>query len=119
MADDVAGFVLVFLQEFPGRREGNLVDILVHFLLRHTDATVRDLDGLGLVVHIHADGQVAQLTLEFAGSGEGLQLLGGIHRIGHDLAQEDIMVGIQEFFDDRKDIFRCHADFSFRHSYLF
>ena len=42
MTDDVVGIVLVLLQEIIDTREGNLIDVLVYLLFRHTDTTVTD-----------------------------------------------------------------------------
>ncbi len=92
MSDDAASLVLVFFQELACRRKGDLVDILVHLFLGHADAAVGDLDGLGLVVHVETDGQVAQFALEIAGSGKGFQLLSRIHSVCNKFAHEDIVV---------------------------
>ena len=49
-----------------------------------------------------------------ATGGEGLHLLGGVHRVGDELAQEDFVVGIEELLDHREDVFGGHADFAFK-----
>ena len=113
MADDAADLVLVLLQELARGRERDLVDVLVHFLLGHADAFVDDLEGLLLLVQLDADLEVAQLGLAVAGSGEGLQLLGGVHRVRDKLAEENLVVGIQELLDDGENVLGGYADLSF------
>ena len=116
MSDDVVGVVLVFLQEVVHSGEGNLVDVLVDFLFRHTDTAVADGDGSGLFVKFDANGQVAQFTLELARLGKGLHLLRGVDGVRHHLAQEDFVVRIEEFLDDRKDVFCRYSDITFLHN---
>ena len=113
MADDAADLVLVFLQELARGRESDLVDVFVHFLFGHADTFVDDLQGLLLLVQLDADLQVPQLGLAVAGSGEGLQFLGGVHRVRDQLAEEDLMVGIQELLDDGENVLGGYTDLSF------
>ena len=53
------------------------------------------------------------MTLRVAGRGEGLQFLGGVHRVRDELAEEDLMVGIQELLDDGENVLGGYADLSF------
>ena len=76
-------------------------------------AFVDDLEGLLLLVQLDADLEVAQLGLAVAGSGEGLQLLGGVHRVRDKLAEENLVVGIQELLDDGENVLGGYADLSF------
>ena len=62
MSDNGSCVILIFLHELLRAGEGNLVDVFVNFLSRHTDTTVRDSDGV--LVELHLYGQVAQLALE-------------------------------------------------------
>ncbi len=114
VADDGAELVFVFLEELAGGGEGDLVDVAVDFLLGHADAAVDDLEGFLLLVELHADFQLAQLALEVAAGGEGLHLLGGVHRVRDELAEEDFVVGIEELLDHREDVLGGHADFAFK-----
>ena len=116
VADD--GLILILLHELLGTREGNLVDVLVHLLGRHAHTAVRHGQRLLLLVRGHMDGQVAQIALHFADRREGLQLLGGIHGIRDQLAQEDFMLRIEEFLDDGEDVLRRDSDFSVFHSLI-
>ena len=114
VADDGAELVLVLLKEFAGRREGDLVDVTVHLFLGHTDAAVDDFQGFLFLVQLDADLELAELALEIAAGGERLHLLGGVHCVGDELAQEDFVVGIEELLDHREDVFGGHADFAFK-----
>ncbi len=55
MADDLVliGLVLIFVQEVLSPGESDLVDVLLHFLLCHTDTVVCDGDGLVRRIHGH------------------------------------------------------------------
>ena len=116
VADD--RLVLVLLHELLGTREGDLVDVLVYLLGRHAHAAVRHGQRLLLLVHGHTNRQVAQLAFGLADRREGFQLLGGIHGVRDQLAQEDFMFRIEEFLDDGEDILRRNSDFSVFHSLI-
>ena len=113
MADDGVQLVLVFLEEFAGGGEGDLVDVTVHLVLGHSDAPVDDAEDLLLFVQLDADFHLTELALEVAAGGEGLELAGGVHRVGDEFAQEDFVVGIEELLDYREDILGSYADFAF------
>ena len=116
VADD--RLVLVLLHELLGTRECDLVDVLVYLLGRHAHAAVRHGQRLLLLVHGHTNRQVAQLAFGLADRREGFQLLGGIHGVRDQLAQEDFMFRIEEFLDDGEDILRRNSDFSVFHSLI-
>ena len=113
MADDAADLVLVLLQELAGGGESDLVDVFVDLLLGHADAFVDDFQGLLLFVQFDPDLQVPELILAFAGGGQGLELLGRIDGVRHELPEEDLVVGIQELLDDGENVLGGHTDLSF------
>ena len=113
VADDAADLVLVLLQELARGGECNLVDVLIDLLFRHADAIVDDLQGLLLLIQLDADLQVAELLLQVAGSGQGLEFLGRIDRVRNEFAEENLMVGIQELLDYRKNVLGGYTDLSF------
>ena len=115
MSDDTANLVFVFLQELAGRREGNLVDILVYLFLRHADTPIDNLERLFLLVQFHVDINCTQLAFKITGSGKCLHFLRCIHRIGHQFTQENLVVGIQELLDHRENVLGGHANLSFVH----
>ena len=47
---------------------------------------------------------------------EGFQLLGGVHGVRNQLAQENFMVRVEEFLDDGENVLRRNSDFSVFHS---
>ena len=77
---------------------------------------IRDGQGLRLFIEFDHDRQVAQFAFELADRGEGFEFLRRIDRIRDQLAQENVVIGIEKFFDDRKDVFRCNAYFTVLHS---
>ena len=110
MADDILVFVL--LQEFPGGRECDLVDISVDFFRSHTYAVVDNAQYLFLLVEFDLHFQVHEFALELAVGGQHLQFLCGVHGVCHELTQEYFVVGIKELFDYRKYVLGGYTDFA-------
>ena len=110
------GLVLILLHELLGAREGDLVDVFVHLLGRHADAAVGHGERFLLLVGGDADRHVAQIALGLADRREGFQLLGGVHGVRNQLAQENFMVRVEEFLDDGENVLRRNSDFSVFHS---
>ena len=92
MADDRAYLVLVLLEKLSGRGERYLVDIPVDLLGSHSYAAVGYPEHLLLLVEIDAHLKFPEFPLEVAAHRESLHLLGRVHRIGDELAQENLMV---------------------------
>ena len=105
--------VLVFLQELPCRREGDLVDVAVDFVGGHADTVVHDFQSLGIFIQDDFDLEVPEFTLEFAGGRDRLHLLRGVNRIRYKFPQEDFMVRVQELLDHGEYVLRGNSDFSF------
>ena len=102
--------VLVLLQEVGGAREGDLVDVFVDFLGCHANAGVADGHGACRLVEddFHLGG-IRDFT-HLAELGEHLALLGGVHRVGDELAQENFLIAVQELLDDGEDVVRRDVD---------
>ena len=115
MADDVVGVVLIFLQEVVNAREGNLVDVLVNLLLGHTDTAVRDSDSSLVRIQCYVYGQVAEFVLELALLSQCLQLLRCVNSVANHLAQENLMIRVEELFDDGENVLGCNPDVTFLH----
>ena len=115
MADD--RLILVLGHELLGAREGDLVDVAVDLVGRHADSAVGDREQPLVGVHRNADRQVAQFTLHFAARSQCFEFLRGVDCVRHQFAQEDFVVGIEEFLDDGKDVFGRHPDFTVCHSF--
>ena len=64
VTDDRISVILVFLEELLRTGESDLVDILLDFLLRHTDTTVGDGERTLILIDIDVDRHIAQLALE-------------------------------------------------------
>ena len=114
VADD--RLILVLGHELLGAREGDLVDVAVDLVGRHADSAVGDREQPLVGVHRNADRQVAQFTLHFAARSQCFEFLRGVDCVRHQFAQEDFVVGIEEFLDDGKDVFGRHPDFTVCHS---
>ena len=113
------GIVLVFVEEVVDAREGNLVDILVYLLLGHSDASVADGQRAGILVQAYSYRQVAQLSGEVAFLGEGLQLLRSIRSVRHHLAEEYLVIRIQELFNYGEDVLCSNPDVALCHVFIF
>ena len=110
--------VFILVQEVVGAAKGYLVDVLVDLLLGHSDAAVADYQLF--LVDFHLDGQVAQLALELAARRQGLQLLRGIYSIGNQFAKKNLVVRIEELFDDRENVLGLNIQIAIhRISFLF
>ena len=107
--------VLILLEKLLRPRKSDLVDILVDLLGRHADSLVRHGQHALVRIELHANRQIAQLALELARRGERLELLRRVHRVGDQLAQENLLVRIEEFLNDRKDVFGRYANFAVLH----
>ena len=55
------------------------------------------------------------VALNLPDPNQGLALLGGVHGVGHELPQEDLVVAVEELLDDRKDVFRLYVDLALLH----
>ena len=110
------GLVLILFHELLGAREGDLVDVFVDLLGRHAHAAVGHGERFLVLVGGDADRQVAQIALGLADRREGFQLLGGVHGVRNQLAQENFMVRVEEFLDDGENVLRRNSDFSVFHN---
>ena len=113
MADDVANLVLVLLQELAGAGERNLVDVFVNLFFCHADTVIDNLEGLGFLVQLNAHIQLAQLFFVVAARGQRFHLLRGVHGIGHQFAEENLVVTVQELFDNRENVLGGYTNLSF------
>ena len=109
------GLILILGQKLLGTREGYLIDITVDLLGRHTDTAIGDSKGLGRRIDTDMYGQIAQLTAELALRGQRLEFLRSIHSVRNQLTKENLMIRIEEFFDDGEYVFRRHSDFTVFH----
>jgi hypothetical protein len=104
LADQLGVLLLVTAQvahEVLGAALGDRAQVLHRLGLAHADAVVGDGDGLGVLVEAHAHVEVGRV-LEQRGVVQALeaQLVAGVRRVGHQLAQEDLGVGIQRMGDE-------------------
>ncbi len=113
MADDVANLVLVLLQKLSGAGERNLVDVLVHLFFRHANSVIDNLEGLGFLVQLDGDFQLAQFLLVVTAGGQRFHFLRGVHGIGHQFAEENLVVRIQELLDNRENVLGSYSNLSF------
>ena len=96
LADEDAVLGLVAghgLQKASGTGAGNAANGLHDLLTAHADAVVADGQGAGVLVDLDADAQLRGV-LQQAVVREGLeaQLLGGVRGVGHQLAEEDLLI---------------------------
>ena len=69
--------------------------VLVKLVLGHADAVVRHGDGASVLVERHADSQVVLAHFHvLVGQAAEVQLVHRVRRVGNELAQEDLAVGV-------------------------
>lgn len=112
MSDDAAGIralFLILLNEVHRAGESDLVDILIYFLFRHTDTVIGKLDRSRLTVIV--DMELIVVSILFYRLTEiykSLKLGDRIRAVTYQFSYENILIGIQPFPDDRKDVFRSY-----------
>ena len=95
-----------------------MVDVFVDLLSGHTESAVADGQRLGIFVELDVNRQVAELALEVALLRQCLQLLRSIDSVGDHFTQENLMIGIQELFDDGENVLCCNPNITFFHGTL-
>ena len=74
---------------------GDGAEVPLQLVGRHADAVVGDGDGARILVKGHVDGKVSLIDLHGAvRQALEIELVDGIRGIGHQLAQEDLAVGV-------------------------
>ena len=116
MTDDSLGFVFVLVDKLLSTGESNLVDVLINLLGRHTYTMVADSKGFLILINTYTHAYVAQLAFERTGGGESLEFLRGVHSVADKLTKENLVVGIQEFFDYGENVVRCYPNVTFAHN---
>jgi hypothetical protein len=97
---DQAGVLLLVARQLGEKlartRLGDGAEVGDHFLARHADAVVGDGQGLRRRVEGDANPEI-RIALEQGGVVQGLeaQLVAGVGRVGNQLPEEDLAVGIQ------------------------
>ena len=116
MADDAGlriGFVLVFFDEILRAGKGDLGDVFFDFILRHTDAVIRDGQSFSLWVYLNLNAAFFLPGISLADGVEALQLLDSIAGVRHQLSQKNVFIRIKPFFNNRKYFFRLYFNLSF------
>ena len=114
------GFLaLVLVEEFRCAREGNLVDVLVHLFLGHTNSSVANGQRFGCFIANDLDGGGSLHSGHFAQFGQCDSLLCCIDCVRYQFPQEDLVIAVQEFLDDWKNVFRLDIDVSSCHGFRF
>ncbi len=94
MADDllVRRLILIFFNERSRSREGNLVDILIHFFESHTDTGIDHFQGSGFLIRDNDDSVLPICGLDLAHADQLVLLRDGIGAVGDQLAKKDIVI---------------------------
>ena len=108
MTNDLVGIalVLIFLNEIRSTGKCDLVDILFHFVGGHAQTVI--LESQSLLFRIHDDIHTSLITFRkriFSHHVQFFQLGHGITAVGDQLSVENIVIGIQPLFNDRKNVF--------------
>ena len=125
LTDDVharAAVLVQLLLELEGAALGDRAEILLHLLLAHADAVVRDGQQAELLIHAEVNREILAVQADvLIGQGEIGQLVDRVAGVGDELAQENLLVGvnridhqIQQPLGFGFELFLCH-----RHSLFF
>lgn len=71
-----------------------------------------------LFVEVHFYLQLAQFALELAHRCQRFEFLRGIHGVRYELAEKNLVVGVQEFFDYGEYVFCSNPNLSVLHVYF-
>ena len=112
-------FTLVFIEELCRARKCNLVDVFIDLFFGHSDASVPDGEGLGFFVANDLDGGVAFDRRDFSKLRQCVALLRCIDCVRYQFPQEYLVIAVQEFLDDWKNVFRLDIDVSSCHGFRF
>ena len=109
------GLFLILIEKFLCAGKSNLCDILFDFFLGHADTVIGNRDRLCLSIEGDVNAGGSAVILGFTDLAQAAVLLDSIAGIGDYFTDKNILVGIEPFFDDRKQIFRinCNLTFSF------
>ena len=108
MTDDLVGIalVLIFLNEIRSTGKCDLVDILFHFVGGHAQTVI--LEGQCLLLRIHDDIHTSLITFGkriFSHHVQLFQLGHSIAAVRDQLSVENVVIGIQPLFNNRKNVF--------------
>ncbi len=114
-SDDVfrVGLILKLFNKFCRSWEGNLVYVFFDFIRGHTKTLIADCNGFFLFVEFYLNGEVAELSLEFPKGRKFFKLLRCIDCIGNQFPEKYLVVRIEEFLYDRKNVLRMDGDGTF------
>ncbi len=120
-ADDVHGVALglgVLGLELLGTGVGDGAEVLLELLGGHANAVIRDGEGAGVLVVSERDGQVLLVDLG-GGVGQALevQLVDGVRRVGDELAQEDLAVGVDRVDHEVEELLAFSLKFTHRFAF--
>ena len=108
MADNlvVVGLILIFRDEIRSAGKSDLIDILLNLVRSHADAVIDEFQSLLLRIHDHGNpGLIVFRQGILAHHIQLFQLRDGVAAVGNQLPVEDIVVGIEPFLDNGKNIF--------------
>jgi hypothetical protein len=112
VADDgvFCGGVLILFDEILSTGEGHLVDVLLHLVSGHADAGIGHAEGFLVLIQLDFDFGTADIAVVVPGAGRHGQLLDGVYGVGNQLPQEDFVLRVKGFFNNRKNILGMNRD---------
>jgi hypothetical protein len=102
--------VLVFFQKFGCTGEGDLVEVAHDFLFRHTNTAVADNELFFFRAEDDLDGGIANFAAHFAALGEYFEFGRSVNGVGNQFPQENLVVRVEEFFNNGKNILGLYGD---------
>ena len=106
MSDDsVAVRFFVFRDKIRCTGKGDLSNIFFNLLFRHADPVIFYGERLCLFVHRNLNAVFFIRCRSLAKLDQFFKLCNGVNAVGNDFSEENILVGIEPFFDDGHHVF--------------
>jgi len=109
--------VLILFQEIISTGKSYLIDIFINFLSSQTDTPVGDSNGI--FTKRDMNGKIAQFPFKFADRSQCIQFLGSIDSVRNQFTKKNLMIAIQELFNDRENVLCCNPNITFLHNNVY
>ena len=125
LADDVdvralLGGVVDAALEGHGAALGDDAEVGFELFLGHADAVIGDGDGARTLIHGHEDAEILAVQAHLVvRQGQVAELVNGVRGVGNDLAQEDLLVGVDGVDHEVEQPFALGLELLLGHIFVF
>ena len=98
---------------------GDGAQVAIEVVFAHADAVIGHRDRAGVGVKRHGDGQVCAIDLQpLVGQAAEVQLVDRVRRVGDELAQEDLAIGVNRVDHEVEQLFALCLELSHGDAFL-